>query len=89
MDLVSELSKSLQDYNSEAFTWVTKIIATSTLKVGLYIMGVLLLIELATMFEKMNNSSNGIITVRMWTNVIMRFPFAGVMVSGSWAILQH
>lgn len=88
MDLVSELSKSLQDYNSEAFTWVTKIIATSTLKVGLYIMGVLLLIELATMFEKMNNASNGIITVRMWTNVIMRFTFAGVMVSGSWAILQ-
>lgn len=88
MDLVSDLSKDLGSYNADVFKWVTKILTTSTLQTGLYIMGIILLIEIAGMYEQANASNGGIVTLKMYQNIAVRFAFAGLMVTGSTVMLQ-
>ncbi len=88
MDLVNEFSKDLGSYNPDVFKWVTKILTTSTLQTGLYIMGIIFLIEVAGMYEQANTSNGGVMTVKMFQNLAFRFAFAGLMVTGSTYMLQ-
>lgn len=88
MDLVSELSKDLGSYNADVFKWVTKILTTSTLQTGIYIMGIVFLIEVAGMYEQANTSNGGVMTVKMFQNLAFRFAFAGLMVAGSTLMFQ-
>ncbi|GAB2022651.1 hypothetical protein RyT2_17250 [Pseudolactococcus yaeyamensis] len=88
MDVVNELSKDLGTYNPDVFKWVTNILTTSTLQTGLYIMGIIFILEIADMYEQANTANGGVMTVKMFQNLAFKFSFAGLMVSGSTIIMQ-
>ncbi len=52
MDLVETLTQNLSGFSSETLIWINGIVSNATRAVGLYLVGILLVLELAKMFEK-------------------------------------
>ncbi len=66
MDLVEALTQNMGDFSQSTLNWVNNIVAKSTREVGLYLVGILLVLEIAKMFEKANSSNAGIVTLKMF-----------------------
>lgn len=88
MDLVNTLTQSMGEYSQSALNWVNTIVTSSTSAVGYYLVGLLLIIEVARMFEKVNASNGGLVTLKMFQGLAFRAALGGLMVGLSSYILH-
>lgn len=88
MDLVEALTQNMGDFSQSTLNWVNNIVAKSTREVGLYLVGILLILEIAKMFEKANSSNAGIVTLKMFQGLSFRAAFGGIMVTFSSVMLN-
>ncbi|ONN40966.1 type IV secretion system protein [Enterococcus mundtii] len=88
MDLVEALTQNMGDFSQSTLNWVNNIVAKSTREVGLYLVGILLILEIAKMFEKANSSNAGIVTLKMFQGLSFRAALGGIMVTFSSVMLN-
>ncbi|WP_429960868.1 type IV secretion system protein [Enterococcus sp. AZ012] len=88
MDLVETLTQNMGDFSPSTLNWVNNIVAKSTREVGLYLVGILLVLEIAKMFEKANSSNAGIVTLKMFQGISFRAALGGLMVTLSSNLLN-
>jgi len=88
MDLVEALTQNMGDFSQSTLNWVNNIVAKSTREVGLYLVGILLVLEIAKMFEKANSSNAGIVTLKMFQGLSFRAALGGLMVTFSSVMLN-
>lgn len=88
MDLVQTLTQSMGDYSQSTLNWVNNIVSSATLAVGLYMVGILLVLDIAKMFEKANSSNGGTVTLKMFQGLAFRAALGAGMVALSSLILQ-
>ncbi|MDT2879816.1 hypothetical protein P7H82_13875, partial [Lactococcus lactis] len=81
MNLVDIFSKTLSDYNKSSFDWVNSIVTNATMQVGLYIVGILLMLEIAKIYERVNSSNSGVVTLKMFQAIAWQAALAGIMVA--------
>lgn len=88
MDLVQTLTQGMGEYSQGTLNWVNRIISNATLSVGLYLVGILLVLDIVKMFEKANSSNGGVVTLKMFQGLAFRAALGGIMVGLSSYILQ-
>ncbi|MEC3942543.1 hypothetical protein [Enterococcus mundtii] len=88
MDLVEALTQNMGDFSQSTLNWINNIVAKSTREVGLYLVGILLILEIAKMFEKANSSNAGIVTLKMFQGLSFRAALGGIMVTFSSVMLN-
>ncbi|GMC02538.1 hypothetical protein K5E_22030 [Enterococcus thailandicus] len=88
MDLVQTLTQNMDQFSYSTLSWVNNVVANSTRTVGLYLVGILLIIEIAKMFEKANSSNAGIVTLKMFQGLSFRAALGGIAVAISSVLLQ-
>ena len=88
MDLVEALTQNMGNFSQSTLNWVNNIVAKSTREVGLYLVGILLILEIAKMFEKANSSNAGIVTLKMFQGLSFRAALGGIMVTFSSVMLN-
>ncbi len=88
MDLVETLTQNLSGFSSETLIWINGIVSNATRAVGLYLVGILLVLELAKMFEKANASNAGIVTLKMFQGLAFRISLGGLAVAMSSFVLH-
>lgn len=88
MDLVEALTQNMGDFSQSTLNWVNNIVAKSTREVGLYLVGILLILEIAKMFEKANSSNAGIVILKMFQGLSFRAALGGIMVTFSSVMLN-
>lgn len=88
MDLVETLTQGMKDYSPDTLNWVNKIVTNASLSVGLYLVGILLVLDIVKMFEKANSSNGGIVTLKMFQGIAFRAALGGVMVGLSSVMLN-
>ncbi|MBO0441539.1 hypothetical protein [Candidatus Enterococcus ikei] len=88
MDLVQTLTQSMGDYSQSTLNWVNNIVSNATLAVGLYMVGILLVLDIAKMFEKANASNGGTVTLKMFQGLAFRAALGAGMVGLSSVILK-
>ncbi|EOD7438233.1 hypothetical protein ACJQ40_002738 [Enterococcus faecium] len=88
MDLVDTLTQNMSEFSPETLNWINNIVEKSTRAVGLYLVGILLVIEIARMFEKANSSNAGIVTLKMFQGLSFRAALGGLAVGMSSYALQ-
>lgn len=86
MNLVDIFSKTLSDYDKSSFDWVNSIVTNATMQVGLYIVGILLMLEIAKIYERVNSSNSGVVTLKMFQAIAWQAALAGIMVA-AWPYL--
>ncbi|MDT2898903.1 hypothetical protein P7H78_14190, partial [Lactococcus lactis] len=72
---------TLSDYNKSSFDWVNSIVTNATMQVGLYIVGILLMLEIAKIYERVNSSNSGVVTLKMFQAIAWQAALAGIMVA--------
>lgn len=88
MDLVQTLTQSMGQYSQSTLNWVNNIVSNATLSVGLYMVGILLVLDIAKMFEKANASNGGTVTLKMFQGLAFRAALGAGMVGLSSVILH-
>ncbi|MGM0220176.1 type IV secretion system protein [Enterococcus sp. AZ126] len=88
MDLVQTLTQSMGQYSQSTLNWVNNIVSSATLSVGLYMVGILLMLDIAKMFEKANASNGGTVTLKMFQGLAFRAALGAGMVGLSSVILH-
>lgn len=88
MDLVQTLTQNMEQFSYSTLSWINNVVANSTRTVGLYLVGILLVIEIAKMFEKANSSNAGIVTLKMFQGLSFRVALGGIAVAISSVLLQ-
>jgi hypothetical protein len=88
MDLVQTLTQSMGQYSQSTLNWVNNIVSSATLSVGLYMVGILLVLDIAKMFEKANASNGGTMTLKMFQGLAFRAALGAGMVGLSSVILK-
>lgn len=83
MDLVETLTQNMGDFSPETLSWINNIIANSTRAVGAYLVGILIVLEIAKMFEKANSSNAGVVTLKMFQGLSFRLALGGMAVAFS------
>ncbi|MGV8976375.1 hypothetical protein ACN9TD_14550 [Lactococcus lactis] len=81
MNLVDIFSKTLKDYDESSFNWVSTIVTHATMQVAMYIVGILLMLEIAKIYERVNSSNSGVITIKMFQGIAWKAALSGVMVA--------
>lgn len=88
MDLVKSLTEGMGGYSQSTLNWVNTIVSNATLAVGLYLVGIFLVFDIVKMFEKINSSNGGIVTLKMFQGLAFRAALGGMMVGLSSHILN-
>lgn len=88
MDLVQTLTQNMSEYSPDTLAWVNKIVTSSTRAVGVYMVGILLVLDIVKMFERVNASNGGVVTLKMYQGLAFRSALGGLMVGLSSNILQ-
>ncbi|MCH1976565.1 type IV secretion system protein [Enterococcus hirae] len=81
MDLVKTLTQNMSEFSPATLKWINTIVEKSTRDVGLYLVGILIIIEIARMFEKANSSNAGIVTLKMFQGLSFRAALGGIAVA--------
>ncbi|WP_195957985.1 type IV secretion system protein [Enterococcus gallinarum] len=88
MDLVETLTQNMSGFSSETLIWINGIVSNATRAVGLYLVGILIVLEIAKMFERANASNAGIVTLKMFQGLAFRVSLGGITVAFSSFILN-
>lgn len=88
MDLVQSLTQNMGEYSDSTLSWVNTIVSNATLSVGIYLVGILLILDIVKMFEKVNSSNGGVVTLKMFQGLAFRATVGGAMVALSSQILH-
>ena len=80
MELVQILTQTMGEYSQSTLSWVNNIVSNSTLSVGLSMVGLLIIFEIAKIFEKVNASNGGLVTLKMFQGLSFRTALGGLAV---------
>ncbi len=88
MDLDKMLTQTMGEYSQSTLNWVNNIVSNSTRTVALYMAGLLIVFEIAKIFEKVNASNGGIVTLKMFQGLSFRTALSGLAIGLSSYSLQ-
>lgn len=74
------LTQTMGEYSQSTLNWVNTIVSSSTRSVGLYMVGILVIFEIAKIFEKVNASNGGLVTLKMFQGLSFRASLGGLAV---------